>query len=251
MLPLRQMLFGKKSPAPPVPLPPLTVDIEGRDVVVQLKRNAKARRMVLRLARDGAGFTLTMPKRQGVAAAREFLLQSKIWMQNTLAHRGRASDDDDAQNLLLRGTAVAITRTCTTRGLVRLDDATGTLHVPGTDAHWKRRLTDWLKLQAEQDLRVASQCYAEKMQCRFTKLSVRDQQSRWGSCTSDGALSYSWRLILAPAFVLDYVAAHEVAHLREMNHGPRFWRLVLTHCADTRKAQQWLKANGHTLHHMV
>ena len=89
------------------------------------------------------------------------------------------------------------------------------------------------------------------MGCRFKRVTVRDQQSRWGSCSSDGALSYSWRLILAPPHVLDYVAAHEVAHLKEMNHGPRFWRLVLTHCPQTRSAKQWLKQNGHTLHHAL
>jgi predicted metal-dependent hydrolase len=123
--------------------------------------------------------------------------------------------------------------------------------VPGGEDHWQRRLTDWLKQEAEKDLRPASQAYAEKMQTRFNKLTVRDQKSRWGSCTADGALSYSWRLILAPPFVLDYVAAHEVAHLKEMNHGPRFWRLVLTHCTRTREAKQWLKTRGHELHHGI
>jgi predicted metal-dependent hydrolase len=142
-----------------------------------------------------------------------------------------------------------IVRTGKTRGLVQFDPEAKTLTVPGDDTHWQRRLIDWLKQQAQDDLRKASIIYAEKMGARFTRITVRDQKSRWGSCTSDGALSYSWRLILAPHFVLDYVAAHEVAHLKEMNHGPRFWRLVLTHCTHTRSAKQWLKTHGHTLHH--
>jgi hypothetical protein len=80
------------------------------------------------------------------------------------------------------------------------------------------------------------------------RVSIRDQASRWGSCSSAGVLSYSWRLILAPPFVLDYLAAHEVAHLVEMNHSPRFWRAVMRICPDTRRAKAWLDANGAELH---
>jgi predicted metal-dependent hydrolase len=246
MLPLRQFLFGKKQPAPVKPLEAFYIDIDGRSVVVTPKRNAAARRMVLRLARNGESFTLSMPRRQSLTTARAFLETSRVWMQNTLANQGRR----DAE-LRLRGEVITIVPTGKTRGLVRHDVVAQTLHVPGHESHQKRRITDWLKKEAEKDLRMASQLYAEKAGVRFSRLSVRDQKSRWGSCTSDGALSYSWRLIMAPPFVLDYVAAHEVAHLREMNHGPRFWRLVLTHCPRTREAKRWLKANGHTLHHGI
>jgi predicted metal-dependent hydrolase len=251
MLPLRQMLFGKTSPAPLKPLEPVTIDIDGLSVVVALKRHATARRMVLRMNRDGESFVLTIPKRQSQIAALRFIETSKIWMQNTLAHRGRKQDDQSTDKIMLRGVEMQIIRTGKARGLVQVDLAANTVSVSGTEAHWQRRLVDWLKQQAEIDLRIASTDYAAKMQCQFSKLTVRDQKSRWGSCSADGALSYSWRLILAPPFVLDYVAAHEVAHLKEMNHGPKFWRHVLTHCAQTRAAKQWLKLNGHTLHHGV
>jgi predicted metal-dependent hydrolase len=251
MLPLRQMLFGKSSPLPLRPLDPVTVDLDGCQVVVTLKRHATARRMVLRLNRDGQGFALTVPRRQSQSAALRFIETSRTWMQNTLAHRGLKQDDQSTDKIILRGVEMALIRTGKARGLVYVDAATKTISVSGTEAHWKRRLVDWLKQQAELDLRKASTDYAAKMQCTFTRLTVRDQKSRWGSCSADGALSYSWRLILAPPHVLDYVAAHEVAHLREMNHGPRFWRLVLTHCAQTKAAKQWLKSHGHTLHHGV
>jgi len=128
------------------------------------------------------------------------------------------------------------------------DAETRVIHVPGAPHHMRRRLVDWLKAEAAHDLDVASTKYAIAMSARFRKLNVRDQKSRWGSCSSDGVLSYSWRLILAPSFVLDYVAAHEVAHLREMNHSMRFWRLVLTHCPDSRNAKVWLKLYGNRLH---
>jgi predicted metal-dependent hydrolase len=86
------------------------------------------------------------------------------------------------------------------------------------------------------------------MEVQYSAVSVRDQNSRWGSCSAARALSYSWRLILAPPFVLDYVAAHEVAHIREMNHGPRFWRLVLTHCKLAKQARAWLRHEARDLH---
>jgi predicted metal-dependent hydrolase len=246
---LRQILFGRTSPAPPPE--PVTIDIEGRAVTVRLKRHAVARRMVLRLARDGESFTLTLPKRQSLISAKAFIETSRIWIQNTLAKRGRADEARDTSTIMLRGQTYTIIPTGKSRGLVSVDDTSRTLHVPGAEAHMKRRLTDWLKCEAERELRAASSIYAAKMEARFTKVTLRDQKSRWGSCTTDGALSYSWRLILAPPHVLDYVAAHEVAHLKEMNHGPRFWRLVLKHCPTARTSMSWLKANGHKLHHQA
>ncbi len=250
MLPLRQLIFGKRSTPAPQPLAPFEIEIDGRIVRIQMKRHATARRMVLRLARDGVNFTLTVPKRQSIVSAKTFVETSRVWMQNTMAQRGR-TETAASNTIPLRGVTYCMVPTGKIRGQVVCDEDLTLLHVPGGDQHQKRRLTDWLKQQAEIDLRTASHFYADKMQCSFVKLTVRDQKSRWGSCTTDRCLSYSWRLILAPAFVLDYVAAHEVAHLKEMNHGPRFWRLVLTHCPRTREAKQWLKIHGHTLHHAL
>jgi predicted metal-dependent hydrolase len=245
---LRQLFAGRAASAPDPE--PLEIKLGDTIVRVRMKRHATARRMLLRLARDGKSFTLTLPKRQSLASARQFLAQSSTWMANTLAHRG-SKQADDAAGIPLRGEMLSLTFTGASRGVVERDDASACLKVPGSPEHRARRLKDWLKQQAEADLRRASLHYAACMDTRFNRLTVRDQKSRWGSCSADGALSYSWRLVLAPPFVLDYVAAHEVAHLREMNHGPRFWRLVLTHCPHTRQAQGWLKANGSRLHHVL
>jgi predicted metal-dependent hydrolase len=244
---LRQLFQTRKSEST-APLPPIDFDLDGKIIRITLKRHATARRMVLRLARDGEGFTLSLPKRQSIASAKAFLEQSRLWMFNTLQKRDSKSADTV---FILRGVATEIVIEEKSRGLVVYDRMANTLHVPGGEAHWKRRLTDWLKREAENDLRQVSLHHAEKMGVSFSRLTVRDQKSRWGSCSHDGALSYSWRLVLAPDYVLDYVAAHEVAHLKEMNHGPRFWRLVLTHCAKTRDAKRWLKANGSQLHRVI
>ena len=80
------------------------------------------------------------------------------------------------------------------------------------------------------------------------RVILRDTKSRWGSCTTDGVLSFSWRLILAPRHVMDYVVAHEVAHLREMNHGPRFWKLCEEICRTVDGARAWLEENGTDLY---
>jgi predicted metal-dependent hydrolase len=157
----------------------------------------------------------------------------------------------DGTNFVLRGDDVTIQTTGKLRGTVVYDADTRTLTLPGAEGHIQRRLTDWLKKQALADLREATSTYASAMGVTYKRIAVRDQKSRWGSCTTDGTLSYSWRLVLAPPYVLDYVAAHEVAHLREMNHGPKFWRLVLTHCKETRRAKIWLKQNGNLLHRAV
>jgi hypothetical protein len=111
-----------------------------------------------------------------------------------------------------------------------------------------RRVHDFLKREARRELHKSAQEYAQALGVRVRRLSIRDQSSRWGSCTSAGSLSFSWRLILAPPFVLDYLAAHEVAHLGHMNHGPRFWNLVERTMPRHEEARSWLRKHGASLH---
>jgi predicted metal-dependent hydrolase len=244
------MFFRNQTSATETP-PPFDFELDGARVIITPRRHAMARRMVLRATRDGEGFALTLPRRHSLRAINEFLHTSTDWMRTQLAKQPPKSNLSDGTSIMLRGEAYTIVPTGKLRGTVIIDTEAKTLSVPGAPEHLQRRLTDWLKAQALADLRRATMHYANAMEVTYKRISVRDQKSRWGSCTSDGSLSYSWRLILAPAFVLDYVAAHEVAHLREMNHGPKFWRLVLTHCKDTRRAKSWLKQNGSTLHRAV
>ncbi|MBG1233789.1 M48 family metallopeptidase [Aestuariivirga litoralis] len=222
------------------------LNIDGRDVPLRFRRNAKARRLVLRLDGKTGGLVMTLPKRSSLAEALRFVEASKPWITRTLAKQAAPATIGNGAEFLYRGKQHVLYFAGGRRGLVGV--AEGIIHVPGDAAHAPRRLLDFLKKQALAELTSASRKYAQAMETRFTKISIRDQRSRWGSCSANGTLSYSWRLILAPDFVLDYVAAHEVAHLREMNHGPRFWRLVLTHCPQARAAKQWLKTNGREVH---
>ena len=112
----------------------------------------------------------------------------------------------------------------------------------------ERRVGDFLRREAQRDLEARQPAAADMLGVNIKRISVRDQSSRWGSCSTTGVLSYSWRLILAPPFVLDYLAIHEVAHLVEMNHSPRFWRLVSRMCPDAERAKAWLDVHGADLH---
>jgi predicted metal-dependent hydrolase len=124
----------------------------------------------------------------------------------------------------------------------------GTIWVRGEEAHSPRRVLDFLKREARSLFEERALALAAKLGAAPSRITVRDTASRWGSCSSARSLSFSWRLILAPDFVLDYVVAHEVAHLREMNHSARFWRLLESIVDNVERAQRWLAQNGTTLH---
>jgi predicted metal-dependent hydrolase len=152
----------------------------------------------------------------------------------------------------LRGIPHTITFTENKRTrLVSIEERSGqrpAIVVPGTHDLAASRLTRWLFDEARRDLEASVARHARLLSLKAKRIAVRDQTSRWGSCSTTGALSFSWRLILAPSFVLDYVAAHEVAHLAEMNHGPGFWALVKKIRPDFEAAKQWLQVRGPDLH---
>ena len=119
-----------------------------------------------------------------------------------------------------------------------------TLCAPGDPETLHLRVTRYLKKQARADITRSVNRHAATLGVSYNSISVKDTRSRWGSCTADGKLSFSWRLIMAPSEVLDYVAAHECAHLLEMNHSPRFWAHVATCCSDWKRQRSWLREHG-------
>jgi predicted metal-dependent hydrolase len=222
--------------------------IEGKRLPVIFRRRANARRIILRIDRSGLGIVLTLPHYTSQRAALTFAASEKAWILDRIARSPERVRFAPGQRIPLRGRSHRIEATGG-RGTVRLcTTLEPAILVPGGAAHVERRLADWLKRQAALDLARASRHHAERLGVRFTRVAVRDTASRWGSCSESGTLSYSWRLILAPPFVLDYVAAHEVAHLKEMNHGRRFWSLVHLLCPETDMARSWLKTHGNGLH---
>ena len=229
-------------------LDPALLEIEGIPVAVTFRRNSRARRLIIRPSRDGKSFTITLPPRASRKEAIEFAQRSRRWIGAKLSALPAPVPFAPGARILFRGAGHAIVHCPGARGSVWVETETSSLMVAGDLRHLCRRLRDWLKQQAKRELTAASASYARAMEVKFHRITVRDQSSRWGSCSSAGSLSYSWRLILAPPFVLDYVAAHEVAHLKHMNHGTRYWRLVLTHCRHAKEAQHWLRRRGGELH---
>ncbi|MGH6853917.1 MAG: M48 family metallopeptidase [Aestuariivirga sp.] len=235
----------------PKVLAPARLAVGREELEVVFRRHARARRLVLRLNPEGTAALVTVPHGVSRHRALDFVHLSAPWLANRLQQRGANIALEPGNIIPFRGEDCEIRHVPSRRGIVEADSVSRLIHVPGELAHVPRRLLDWLKAAARAELAAASEKYANAMNARYRRIVIRDQRSRWGSCSATGVLSYSWRLILTPAYVLDYVAAHEVAHLNHMDHSPAFWRLVLSHCPDASRAKKWLKANGNGVHRIV
>src|SRR6187551_2602665 len=218
---------------------------------VKLRRHRRARRYTLRIHPTDREAILTMPPRGTIAEAKEFANMHGGWIAARLGRLPKAAPFQPGTVIPLRGVPHRIVHRSGARGTVwteTRDSGEKIICVAGDAEHMDRRVHDFLKREARKDLHKASLAYAEDLGVRVKRVSIRDQSSRWGSCTSAGSLSFSWRLILAPPYVLDYLAAHEVAHLVEMNHSARFWRVVARECAHVERAKTWLDTHGNDLH---
>ena len=224
----------------------------GLDAPVLVRRNPRARRISLTVNEAKRGAVLTVPGHASLEDAGNFLSKHFEWLQKRLADLPQPIPFADGIILPLRGEKheLCFTPDSKKRGVVWIEDRQDTplIYVAGAREHAPRRLKDWLKKQAREDLSKRCAVHAETLDVRPKRITVRDQSSRWGSCSATGVLNFSWRLILAPTNVLDYLAAHEVAHLREMNHGKKFWAHVQETCAGMVEAKSWLKKNGAGLH---
>ena len=218
---------------------------------VRLRRHRRARRYTLRIHPSDREAILTMPPRGTLADARDFAQRHGGWIAARLGRLPKAAPFQPGTIVPLRGVAHRIVHRAGVRGTVwteTRESGERILCVAGETEHIDRRVHDYLKREVRKDLQKAAQVHAQTLGVRVKRLSIRDQSSRWGSCTSAGSLSFSWRLILAPPYVLNYLAAHEVAHLVELNHSPRFWRLLKRLSPDCERAKAWLDTHGTDLH---
>ena len=218
---------------------------------VRLRRHRRARRYTLRIHPSDREAILTMPPRGTIADAKDFAQRHGGWIAARLGRLPKAAPFLAGTVVPLRGVAHRIVHRAGQRGTVWTEireSGERILCVAGGGEHVERRVQDFLKREARKDLQKASTSYAQALGVKVRRLSIRDQSSRWGSCTTAGSLSFSWRLVLAPPYVLDYLAAHEVAHLVEMNHSTRFWRIVAKVCGHVERAKYWLDTHGNDLH---
>lgn len=226
----------------------VTLDLSGGPVQIVVRRNARAKSYRLSLSVRGDP-VLTFPARGRWPDAEAFLERNRGWLEVRLARRHSPYRLAEGGIIPVRGVDHGIAASGRLRGTVTVSSSgrDPVLTVPGAPEHISRRLVDWLKSEARRDLEDRCAVHAETLGVRIAALKLRDQSTRWGSCSSSRTLNFNWRLILAPPHVLDYVAAHEVAHIIEMNHAPAFWAQVERALPSYRSGRAWLKANGSKL----
>lgn len=221
-----------------------TIQLGEPPIDVTLKHSARARRLSLRISGVDGRVSLTLPRRTPAREAQDFLRAKEDWIRGHLGRQPEATPVTVGTLVPVEGhpRLVAETRT---RAVKLMQDH---LLVPEGADKAATRVRAFLKNLARDRLAEASSRHATALGRPYGKITLRDTRSRWGSCTSEGNLMYSWRLILAPAPVLDYVAAHEVAHLAEMNHSAAFWAEVARLMPSYETPRRWLRGNGSALH---
>ncbi|MEQ1652681.1 MAG: SprT family zinc-dependent metalloprotease [Hyphomicrobium sp.] len=226
--------------------------LEDISAQVQVRRHPGARRLTLRISRTSRSVIVTIPVQCDLDEAGTFLSRHIDWVRERLDSLPDPVPFRDGAAMPLRGEPhkIVFTGQARTRivSVVAVEGHRPEIRVPGNLESAPRRLRDWLFEEARRDLDRRVAHHAAFLKLKAKRIAVRDQTSRWGSCSTTGVLSFSWRLILAPPHILDYVAAHEVAHLAEMNHGPQFWALVRKADPDFQAAKTWLQIYGLDLH---
>lgn len=221
-----------------------TLSIGEPPITVHLRKNARARRYSLRISNKDGKISLTLPRWSNLNEAMAFARAQEGWMRKHLAKQLQPIPVTFGGRILLDGIKHEIAHG-QGRSVQVVD---GVIHVPGRDDQLVSKLRAYFKTLARERLVPASEHYAGLLGRKIGPVTLRDTRSRWGSCTSDGRLMYSWRLIMAPPAVQDYVAAHECCHLIEMNHSDAYWALVEEISPNYKTDRKWLKVNGALLH---
>ncbi len=222
--------------------------IDGEAVSVKLRLNPRARRVIVKVHPSTGEVTVVAPTERGLSHALDFARGEQTWIARQRARVLLPVVLAPGVLLPFRGVAHDVRHGGGSGPAPVLRDATAqVLWVHGRAEHAQRRLTDFLKREARLLIEAQVLDYAAQIGVSPARITLRDTASRWGSCSAARMISFSWRLIFAPDFVRDYVVAHEVAHLKEMNHGPRFWKLVEKLHPRFKEAQVWLRVHGRSL----
>ncbi|WP_018901134.1 M48 family metallopeptidase [Rhizobium sp. 2MFCol3.1] len=240
----------RRSVRKPAPPETRTLDIAGRLMPLTIKQHERATRITLRIEPGGRALKMTIPSGLARRDVDAFLDRHQGWLMTKLAKFSTDTGLHDGGTILFRGVSHRIQYTGSLRGLTEATviDGKPVLRVSGMPEHLGRRIATFLKKEARADLERLAKFHAHSIRAPIKSISMKDTRSRWGSCSAEGNLSFSWRIIMAPPAVVDYLAAHEVAHLKEMNHGPHFWALCKKLCPGMEDAKSWLKRHGSLLH---
>lgn len=222
-----------------------SIPLPGGVARIEWRRSKRARRVSLRIDPCGGSVVVTLPMRAGRGAGVALLMSNAEWVSDRLAALPELVPFVDGAIVPIDGEPHRIRHMPGARRGAWVE--TGELRVSGAPEFLRRRVTDHLRREAKRRLSALVMAKAGILGLTPRRLSVKDTRSRWGSCAADGSLSFCWRLVMAPCFVQDYVVAHEVAHLRHMNHGKRFWALVNQLTPYTERAISWLNSDGSRL----
>ncbi|MEL6209147.1 MAG: SprT family zinc-dependent metalloprotease [Pseudomonadota bacterium] len=223
---------------------PAHLDLDEPPVRVALRVSARARRFTLRLEQRGPGAVLTMPIGVSLATVQGFLHEHRRWLTRALESRPADIAVGQGTALPIDGTPLTVNLDPNAGRTPRIQGACLIL-APGGPVG--PRLQGWLKTRARARLVPALQGYAAQLGRPVAAVALRDTRSRWGSCSSTGRVGLSWRLAMAPPAVQAYVAAHEAAHLVEMNHSPRYWAVLEGLMPDYAVHRAWLRTHGRQL----
>ena len=246
MITLRKLLKLKQKPNKPKIVEFISVADANQSFKIFLKRNKRAKRMTLRQNIADGSFSLTMPQRGNLSHAKAFCESHIKWISTQANLQDDVKILKNGQIIPLRGQDYKLVFIDKLRGVITQTDHE--IIVTGGDDFAPKRLAKWLKAEAKTDIQKAIDKYEPLLNVKHSKLAVRDTTTRWGSCSTNKSISFSWRLILAPSDILDYVVAHELAHILEMNHSSKFWHHVEAVCDHTQQSRDWLKLNGGKLH---
>lgn len=219
-----------------------TVTIGHPPIEVRLKRNARAKRLTLRLSQVSGEATLTLPKRTPLRQAKAFAVKQEQWLRAQMAKLPERAPLTDGAEIPFRGETLTL-RTTTGKS-VRL----AAPHIEVATPDPARRLRAFFRTEARNTILPLVEHYTTRINRPFNRVTLRDTRSRWGSCSGEGNLMFSWRLVMAPPKVMEYVVAHEVAHLVEMNHSTAFWAQVETLMPEYQDHRHWLRQHGAKLH---
>lgn len=213
---------------------------------VAIRRSPRARRIQIRVAPVGGAVELVLPPGATRAEGLAFLKEKEGWIAERTANALSRVPFADGSVLPYLGGELTIRHTGRATGGARREG--GTLVVSSRPEDLPPRVEAWLRRAARAEIEPRVGEKAARLGKPHGRIAIRDTTSRWGSCSANGNLGFSWRLVMAPPEVLDYVVAHEVAHLAEHNHGKRFWAHVAHLCEDAEASRKWLRRNGAALH---
>jgi predicted metal-dependent hydrolase len=215
------------------------------DLPYRVRRSDRARRVRV-LVDPHSGVEVVLPRRSPASAAPAAVAELRPWIEQRLAAGQSVRDAVASRGATVPylGSDLALVAQ---RGRARVHRRGDELLVPADPAAARDAIERWFRRQARNEIAPRLDHAVAALGTSYTKLTIRNQRTRWGSCSSSGAMSFNWRLLLAPAPVLDYVVWHEACHLRVMDHSPRFWQLVSLHCPDYPAHRRWLRREGNTL----